>query len=91
MTPCVVHGTAPQRDLPSAAGPTAFWQLPPLLHDNTTGGQEQQVFARPEEVYHLYNWKPWRHQAMSALSIPPDEVSNQAVSEKRDERSTKLE
>ncbi|THZ05842.1 hypothetical protein D6C93_01768 [Aureobasidium pullulans] len=96
VTPCVVHSTAPQRDLPSAAGPTAFWQLPPLLHDNITGGQEQQVFARPEEVYHLYgfrdNWKPWRHLAMSALRIPPDEVSsNQAVSEKRDERSTKLE
>lgn len=76
--PCVVHGTAPQRDLPSAAGPTAFWQLPPLLHDNTTGGQEQQVFARPEEVYHLYQGQLETLEALGDVSIEgsPDEVSS---------------
>lgn len=87
-----IYGTAPQRDPPSAAGPTAFWQLPPLLHNNTTGDQEQQVFARPEEVYHLYGSLPRQAPGDAGVESSPDQTSNNHyVSEKGEERSTEME
>ena len=93
----LVHGTVPQRGHESTAGPTAFWQLPPRLHNDTTNGQEQQVYARPEDVYHLYGSLPRQLPALEAPSDAgvedsPDQTSNnQHVSEMDDERSTELE
>ncbi|THX67165.1 hypothetical protein D6D04_10856 [Aureobasidium pullulans] len=93
----LVHGTVPQRGQKSTPGPTAFWQLPPLLHNDTTGGQEEQVYARPEDIYHLYGSLPRQLPALEApgdvgVEGSPNQTSNsQDVSEMDDERSTEME
>jgi len=93
----LVHGTVPQRGHESTAGPIAFWQLPPLLHNDTTNGQQQQGYARPEDVYHLYGSLPRQLPALEApgdagVEDSPDQTSNNHdVSEMDDERSTEME
>ncbi|CAD0020482.1 unnamed protein product [Aureobasidium pullulans] len=93
----LVHGTVSQRGHESTAGPTAFWQLPPLLHNDTTRNQEQQVYARPEDIYHLYGSLPRQLPALEApgdvgVEGSPDQTSNNHdVSEQGEERSTEME
>lgn len=85
-----VYGTAPQRGLPTAAGSAAFWQLPPVLRNDITDGQ--QVHARPEEVYHLYGSLPRQAPGDAGDEGSPDQTSNnQDISEMGDERSTEME